>query len=78
MNKSSNAAQRMRRLRYRRALGIRVLPVEVSIDVVEVLVEHGYLEPDDWRDTEKVAEAASQLLEQTAEQVTRHGVIIEW
>ena len=40
-------AERMRRLRERREVGIRVLPVEVCIDTVEALVELDYLAPED-------------------------------
>ena len=72
-----DAAQRMRRLRDRRRSGIRVLPVEVSIDTVEILVELGYIDVEQTQDVQRVKEALARFIEETAQAVTRNGVTLD-
>lgn len=73
------SAERMRRLRERRSEGIRVLPVEVSIDTAEVLIELSYLDPTDVRDMKKVSAAAAQFVADMTDAVTRNEIVLsDW
>ena len=73
----SSSAERMKRTRYRRAMGIRVVPIEVSVDAAEVLVEMEYIAPNEVRDGEKLAAALSRFVEDQSEGVARHGVTLD-
>jgi hypothetical protein len=67
----------MRRLRDRRRSGIRVLPVEVSIDTVEILVELGYIDREQAQDVHQVREALARFIEDTAQAVTRNKTTLD-
>lgn len=58
------AAERMRRLRERRHAGLRVLPIEVSLDeLVERLVARGDLAPDDADNVDEIGRAVAEIVE---------------
>ena len=61
------AAQRMRRLRERRARGARVVAVEVDCDLLADLEEAGLIDPADAADPGALAFALSMLLAEAAE-----------
>ena len=61
----------MRRHRARRALGIRIVPVRVSIDAVQALIEGGLVESAD--DIEAIAEAFSELIEDQVNTFSRYA-----
>lgn len=54
-----------------------MLPVEVSIDTVEVLVEMDYISPDDFGDHDLVAKATARFLSDMAEAVTCHEITLD-
>jgi hypothetical protein len=61
--KRAQAAERQRRARERRTCGLKVYPVEAGADLVEALVQHGLLEPEDASDDAMIARALGQALE---------------
>ncbi len=71
-----NSATRMRKLRARRALGLRVLRVEVNIDTVETLIELDYLSVESVHNLDAVASALSNFIEDSTEAVTGHGITL--
>ncbi|MCP5165583.1 MAG: hypothetical protein H6988_13005 [Pseudomonadales bacterium] len=70
-------AERMRRLRERREVGIRVLPVEVCIDTVEALVELDYLAPEDVGDLARVAGAVARFIADATDSVTCNAITLD-
>ena len=64
---TSPAAERMRRLRERRARGVRVVAVEIDADLLEALSELGLIDPDDADDPGALAFALAMLLEEAIE-----------
>lgn len=72
-----DAADRMRRLRARRREGVRVLPVEIGIEVVETLLEIDYLQVEDVGDLTAVATAVARFVEDMTESVTRHEITLD-
>jgi hypothetical protein len=76
---ASSPAERQRRRRDRRSEGIRVIPVEVSIDVAEVLIELDFLEVGELHNTDAVAKALEEFIADQAQSVTRDNLfILEW
>ena len=67
MNSPSPAAERMRRLRERRARGCRTALVEVDDDLLENLVRLGLVDPDEVSDSGALAFALYMLLEEAVE-----------
>ena len=63
----ANAAERMKRLRERRARGVRVIPVEVDSDLLETLEQLGLVDPDETDDPGALSFALAMLLEEAAE-----------
>ena len=69
MATDTTAAERMRRLRQRRATGARPVQVDVpDLDQLQsTLVVAGYLDPDGVGDRQAVRRAIADLLEDVAE-----------
>ena len=61
------AAERMRRLRARRARGARVVAVEIDVDLLKAFDELGLVDPDDPDDPGALAFALFMLLEEAVE-----------
>ena len=61
------AAERMRRLRERRARGARVVAVEIDVDLLAAFDELGLVDPDDPDDPGALAFALLMLLEEAVE-----------
>jgi hypothetical protein len=61
------AAERMRRLRERRARGARVVAVEIDVDLLAAFDELGLVDPDDPDDPGALAFALLMLLEEAIE-----------
>ena len=59
----SAAAERMRRLRKRRAAGRLVLVVEVDEQIVDAFVNCGFLRSVDADDMAKIQNAAAEILD---------------
>jgi hypothetical protein len=58
-------AERHKRTRLRRKLGLTVVPVEVSGDMIELLIERGLLARDASDNAQRVGEAITRMLDQT-------------
>lgn len=74
---SPTPAERMKKLRERRHLGIRVLPVEVCIDTVEVLIELDYLAVEDAGHLDRIADALAKFIEDVAQSVTCNEITLD-
>jgi hypothetical protein len=74
---TSDAAERVRKMRERRKEGIRVLRVEVQIETVETLVEHDYLSVEDTRNLDAVQAALSQFINDYASAVTSNSILLD-
>ena len=57
------AAKRQRRHRTRRAAGVRVVLVEIGGDVIQALIQRGWLSEADIGDRQVLAEALADLAE---------------
>lgn len=75
--RETTAAARMRKSRERRKDGYRVLRVEVHIDVVETLIELGYLDVSKLRDLDSVAMALARFIETVSSEVTCNAVTLD-
>ena len=64
---STPAAERMRRLRERRARGARVVAVEVDVDLLEILDQLWLVDPDETGDPSALSFALLMLLSEAAE-----------
>lgn len=73
----STPAERMRKLRERREAGIRVLPVQISIETVEALVELDYLKVEDAHDFHQISDALARFLEDATDSVTCHSITLD-
>ena len=60
---TSPAAQRMRQLRERRARGVRVIAIEIDVDLLNALEQSGLLGQDEIDDPSALAFALSMLIE---------------
>ncbi|MBA6412382.1 hypothetical protein H2508_04580 [Parahaliea sp. F7430] len=67
----------MRKLRERRAEGIRVLQVEVGIETAEMLIETDYLSVDQAHDYVQVSRALARFIEDATESVTSHSITLD-
>ena len=72
----SPAALRQRAYRVRQRSGMRTLRVDVPSDVIERLIEWGWLSPDDARDEAKLQDAVEELLECWASETLTSGPIV--
>lgn len=68
-DRPKTAAERMRRFRERRRVGLRVISVPISEEVIEHLVIVGRIESA--YDREAIAEVASELVEEYGLSVER-------
>ena len=73
----ATAAERMQRTRERRSRGVRVLHVEVEMDTVETLVELDYLNVEDVRNYDAVADAVSRFLVHATDSVTCNAITLD-
>ena len=64
---STPAAERQRRLRERRARGVRVVDVEVDVDLLETLARLGLVGPEEVDDPGALAFALAMLIAETIE-----------
>ena len=67
MSAPSPAAARARRYRERRLCGIRIVPVEIDIDLLETLEHLGLVNRDEVGNPEALAFALSMLIAETVE-----------
>lgn len=72
----SPAALRQRAYRERQRSDIRTLRVGVPSDVIERLIEWGWLSPDDARNGAKLQDAVEELLECWANETLTSGPIV--
>lgn len=57
------AAERTRRWRARKGLGVRVAPVPISdVDVPELLIEAGLLRAEEYEDVDKIGRVIGEIL----------------
>ena len=64
---TSPAAERMRRLRERRARGVQMIQIEIDVDLLATLGELGLIDPDNATDPDALAFALTMLLEEATE-----------
>lgn len=73
----TSPAERMRKLRERRGAGIRILPIEVQIDTVEVLIELDYLAVEDAHNLDQAARALARFIEDATSSVTCNAITLD-
>lgn len=71
-----SAADRMRKTRERKALGLRVLRVEVSLDTVETLIELDYLSVENVHDLGAVSNALANYIDDSVQAVACNGITL--
>jgi hypothetical protein len=72
----SLAALRQRAYRERQKIGMRTLRVDVSCDVIERLIDWGWISPDEARDDAKLQDAVEGLLECWVSETLTSGPIV--